>query len=103
MHRLLLLMLILPGIASAVEKLPYSVLDYPGEIELRQYPAHNLAITQVKGGFKAAGSEGFRRLVTYIFGSNAGDRKIAMTAPIMQSAVAADQYQLSLFMPSQIA
>ena len=103
MQHLLLLMLILPGIASAVEKLPYSVLDYPGEIELRQYPAHNLAVTQVKGGFKAAGSEGFRRLVTYIFGSNAGDRKIAMTAPIMQSAVAADQYQLSLFMPSQIA
>ena len=35
MQRLLLLMLILPGMASAVEKLPYSVLNSLGETELR--------------------------------------------------------------------
>ena len=103
MCRIVLLFLALPGTVLAIEKLEYETLESHDGIELRQYPAHNLAITQVQGGFKVAGSEGFRRLVAYIFGGNANNQKIAMTAPIMQSSAAENQYQLSLFMPVQFA
>jgi hypothetical protein len=103
MYRIVLFLLVLPGTVLAIEKLEYQALEPQDSIELRQYPAHNLVVTEVKGGFKTAGSEGFRRLVAYIFGSNANNQKIAMTAPIMQSSIAVDQYQLSLFMPAQFS
>jgi hypothetical protein len=56
---------------------------YPG-FELRRYEAHVVAEVQVAGSFEAAGNRAFGSLVGYIGGRNAGGRRMAMTAPVLQ-------------------
>lgn len=72
------------GIRSGTEEPPFTVLDRPGAIEIRQYGARAAAETTVEGAEVPARSEGFRRLAGYIFGRNAGSARIAMTAPVAQ-------------------
>lgn len=56
------------------------------EFEVRRYQARIVAETNVAGDRKQAESAGFRRLAGYIFGGNQTKTKIAMTAPVGQSA-----------------
>ena len=69
---------------SRVEQATYEVLRSEGSIEIRRYPSMIVAEVVVEGGRATAISRGFRRIAGYIFGANAGARKIAMTAPVMQ-------------------
>jgi hypothetical protein len=69
----------------AIETLAYTVVERFDDIEIRQYDGYVVAETEVDGDRRAATNEGFRRLAGYIFGSNHGDRKIAMTAPVLQA------------------
>lgn len=69
----------------AIETLAYTVIERFDDIEIRQYDGYVVAETEVDGDRRAATNEGFRRLAGYIFGSNHGDRKIAMTAPVLQA------------------
>jgi hypothetical protein len=71
--------------ASGVEEPAFRVALAEGEFEIRQYPPVILAETLVEGEWRAAGNTGFRRLANYIFGGNAGSKKIPMTAPVSQS------------------
>ncbi|MEL6298150.1 MAG: heme-binding protein [Pseudomonadota bacterium] len=65
-----------------VEEAPYAVIEARNAFEIRAYPAIAIAETRVNGvGFDANGTA-FRRLAGYIFGGNARDQKIAMTAPV---------------------
>ena len=70
----------------AIEKLPYTVLEKEGSFELRRYDTYIVAETIVKGGFKAVGNEGFRRLFEYISGNNQTKQEIAMTSPVTQES-----------------
>jgi SOUL heme-binding protein len=56
-------------------------------IEVRQYVAYTVAETWVSGPSSEAGNQAFPILAGYIFGKNKGERKFAMTAPVVQSAV----------------
>jgi hypothetical protein len=56
------------------------------EFEVRRYQPRIVAETHVAGDRKQAESEGFRRLAGYIFGGNKTKTKIAMTAPVGQTA-----------------
>lgn len=81
---------LLAGLGAAygytrVEEPSYAVERAAEPFELRRYEARVVAETEVSGDFAEAGNEGFRRLAGYIFGKNAGDSKIAMTAPVGQS------------------
>jgi effector-binding domain-containing protein len=69
-------------LAMAIETPNYKVLARTGEFEIRQYEPRIVAQTVVDGDFDSASSVGFRRLAGYIFGGNASQQKIAMTAPI---------------------
>ncbi|RYE07384.1 MAG: heme-binding protein [Hyphomicrobiales bacterium] len=71
----------------AVEEPKFQIVKSDGDFELRDYPALSVAEVTVGGDRKAASSEGFRLLASYIFGGNAGSSKIAMTAPVVQSPV----------------
>ncbi len=71
--------------ASAVEKLPYSVVEQLEGMELRQYDAHVVASVTMDGNSTEAGNRGFRALFDYIGGNNATDSSIPMTAPVLQS------------------
>ncbi|MEI6374450.1 MAG: heme-binding protein [Actinomycetes bacterium] len=64
----------------------YTVERSYGKWELRRYAPHVLAEVDVQASFESAGSIGFRPLVSYISGRNVSGEKLAMTAPVIQSA-----------------
>lgn len=82
---LLLAALLASTFAMAVEELPYRVLQKNGNFELRDYAAHLVAETRVTADIAEAGNIGFGRLFRYISGSNAAQREVAMTAPVVQA------------------
>jgi len=72
--------------AMAIEEPRFKVLEKDGSFELREYSAYIVAETRVEAGFEDAGSLAFQRLFRYISGNNVAQQKIAMTAPVTQSA-----------------
>lgn len=74
--------------AHAIEQPRYRVEQVlaPDSIEVRRYEPYIVAEVVVPGPAEQAGNQGFSFLGGYIFGKNKGDRKIAMTAPVTQSA-----------------
>ncbi|HEX6248259.1 MAG TPA: heme-binding protein [Nocardioidaceae bacterium] len=66
------------------EQQPYEVLGRFSDFELRRYPEHLVAETEVGGTFELAGNLAFPRLARYIGGHNRRRSKIAMTAPVVQ-------------------
>lgn len=74
------------GIRTGTGEPRFSVAQRVGGAEVREYAPRLAAETVVPGSAEAARGEGFRRLAGYIFGGNAGGARIAMTAPVAQSA-----------------
>lgn len=70
--------------AHAVDEPEWTLVHRDGAFEVRDYAVTIVAETQVSGNRGDAINEGFRRLARYIFGGNAPQREIAMTAPVMQ-------------------
>jgi len=66
----------------------YAVRLRSGNVEYRQYEPYLVAETLVQDSahFDGAGNEGFRRLFRYIAGGNTSRARIAMTAPVSQTA-----------------
>jgi len=71
----------------ATEEPEYQVVRTLGGAELRQYAAYTVAEVLVAGPSSEAGSQAFPILAGYIFGKNKGEKKLAMTAPVTQTAV----------------
>ena len=91
---ILALALITPSMPShAIEEPDYTVVRRLADIEVRQYAAYPVAEVVVPGPADAAGGQAFPILAGYISGKNQGERKLAMTAPVIQAAVAADVVQ----------
>jgi len=72
--------------AMAVEEPAFKSITRDGDIEIRDYPALLAAEAQVEGKRETAINEGFRLIADYIFGNNRQKAKVAMTAPVTQSA-----------------
>lgn len=71
---------------EAVEEPDYQVVrELPG-VEVRQYAGYAVAEVVVPGPSDEAGNRAFPILAGYIFGKNKGERKLAMTAPVTQTA-----------------
>lgn len=68
--------------SSKVEQAEYTVLEKRDGYEIREYPAHIVAQTTIKGNYDAALNEGFSIVAGYIFGGNVKKQGIAMTAPV---------------------
>ena len=62
-----------------------------GDFQLRDYPALTVAEVRVTGSQWGAANRGFRLLAAYIFGANARQQKIAMTAPVIQQRLPVDE------------
>jgi hypothetical protein len=67
------------------EKQPYDLLRTKGAVEVRRYPEHLVAETEVAADFQDAGNRAFRYLFGYISGDNTARQSIDMTAPVMQA------------------
>lgn len=77
----------LPMTSQAVEEPSYVVERQLDAIEVRTYAPYTVAEVVVSADADQAGNRAFPILAGYIFGKNKGDRKLAMTAPVTQSAV----------------
>jgi effector-binding domain-containing protein len=62
----------------------YTIIKAEGSIQIRNYPELLVAEVSVQGERYVAINNGFRILADFIFGNNAGNTKIAMTAPVIQ-------------------
>jgi hypothetical protein len=67
------------------------------QIEIRAYAPRVMAVT----GMTENADSGFRVLAGYIFGGNAEEEKIAMTAPVQQSM--AGEKEMAFMMPAEYA
>jgi len=66
----------------AIDEPPYSVVRTDDTLEVRHYEPYLVAETLVKAPVDEAGNQGFRILAGYIFGGNKGAQRIEMTAPV---------------------
>lgn len=70
-------------LSSKVEQTDYVVMKKMNDYEIREYPAHIVAQTIVKGSYKESMNSGFSIVAGYIFGANTKKESIAMTAPVV--------------------
>ena len=90
--------------AQVTEQQPYEVLEEYPDFELRRYPDHLVAETEVGGPFELAGSVAFPRLARYIGGHNRSSRKLAMTAPVVQEQdPQSRRYVVGFVMPADLS
>lgn len=100
-----IVILVLFGIYSfymgKIEKPTYTVESVLEEgIEIRVYDTMIVAKTELAGAsFDTYGSQGFRNVVSYIFGNNQSQTKIAMTSPVVMEQGA--QSNMYFVMPKQ--
>ena len=70
-------------LSSKVEQTDYVVMKKMNDYEIREYPAHIVAQTIVKGSYRESMNSGFSIVAGYIFGANTKKESIAMTAPVV--------------------
>jgi len=71
------------GIRGGYEEASHTRLEKQGAVEIREYDQLVVVYTEVSQPFEEAGNQAFRRLFRYISGNNAGEKKIAMTTPVI--------------------
>lgn len=88
MLRLLLVLMLaaMPLPSHATEEPDYEVLGTIGKAEVRRYAPYVVAEVVLETSAEEAGTQAFPILAGYIFGKNKGERKLAMTAPVTQTA-----------------
>ena len=88
MHRFLLAVTLaaMPLLSQAIEEPDYVVTRTLDNVELRQYAPYVVAEVVLDASAEDAGSQAFPILAGYIFGNNKGEKKLAMTAPVTQTA-----------------
>jgi hypothetical protein len=88
MHRFLLALALLaaPLVSRAIEEPEFVVERQLGAVEIRRYAPYVVAQVLVQGSAEDAGNDAFRILAGYIFGKNKGERRLEMTAPVMQAS-----------------
>jgi hypothetical protein len=69
---------------SRIETPSYTIVKKETGYEIREYDSYIVAQTQVTGSLNEASSNGFRIIADYIFGNNANNDKISMTAPVVE-------------------
>ena len=80
----LLLSLLLLGCSVSAPEPKYTTVLSDGDFQIRDYGALTVAEVRVTGSQWGAANRGFRLLAHYIFGGNARQQKIEMTAPVTQ-------------------
>ena len=93
------------GGCSIVAKTPepnWTSIRKDGDIEIRSYDPMIVAEVVTKGERYDAINAGFRILAGYIFGGNQGQKKLAMTAPVIQQTTdKKDEWKVGFVMPAE--
>ncbi len=88
--------------AQALEQPQYTVLQKSELYEIRKYEPYIVAEVIVPGPESEAGGQAFSLLGGYIFGKNKGERKLEMTAPVVQMPVAAPSSSTKIEMTAPV-
>ncbi len=88
--------------SSRVEQADYNVLEIKDGYEIREYPAHIVAQTTVKGSYGESMGNGFRIVAGYIFGGNTKKESIAMTAPVVAQKVGGEETSENIAMTAPV-
>jgi hypothetical protein len=101
MHRrsVLVAFLSLPALSMAIEEPAFEVTRKLGEIEIRRMAPYVVAEVRVAGPASEAGNRAFPILAGYIFGKNKGEKKFAMTAPVIQTATPPTPVKMAMTAP----
>jgi len=68
---------------AKTETQPYRIIKSAKDFEIRLYPPAMMAtVTMSAKTYKELSSAGFKKLASFIFGSNTANRNIAMTTPV---------------------
>jgi hypothetical protein len=84
--------------AMSYEEPEYTVLSETPDYEIREYAEHIVAEVDVAGSMGDTGNAAFRILAGYIFGNNAGDEKMNMTAPVETRPLGDGSYTYAFMM-----
>jgi hypothetical protein len=76
----------MPLFSHAIEEPDHQVIKKFDKVELRRYAPYVVAEVVVNASADDAGSQAFPILAGYIFGKNKGEKTLAMTAPVTQTA-----------------
>jgi hypothetical protein len=82
-------------VASAYESPDFALVATGDGYEIRDYAPFVVAQTAITGDFERGRNAAFRRLFGYISGGNAGERKIAMTVPVIQQPRAGERIAMT--------
>jgi hypothetical protein len=86
--------------ANKTEEQKYTVIRKEKDFEIRFYPSATIATIHSNAKtYKELSGPGFRQLARYIFGENAAETQISMTAPVHMD-VNASASTMSFVMPS---
>lgn len=88
-------LLIATSAAQAIEQPKYAVVQTNPDYEIRKYEPYIVAEVVVPGPESEAGGQAFSLLGGYIFGKNKGERKLEMTAPVVQTPVAPAKIEMT--------
>jgi peptide-methionine (S)-S-oxide reductase len=88
--------------SSNVEQAEYVVVKKMDGYEIREYPAHIVALTTVRGSYDNSMNSGFGILAKYIFGGNTKKEAIAMTAPVVMQNTKAQKVSESIAMTAPV-
>jgi len=88
--------------SSRVEQTDYTVVKKMNGYEIREYPAHIVAQTTVKGAYGESMGNGFRIVAGYIFGGNTKKESIAMTAPVVAQSGKSEKISESIAMTAPV-
>jgi len=101
---LVIIIILISGIYAVTkaktETRKYQVITTRGNFEIRFYPEAILATVKINGTYDNSKNSGFGVLAGYIFGGNAENTKIAMTAPVSMS-VGDNTNTMSFVMPAE--
>lgn len=95
----LLAQIVLAKTILRTEKQNYTVIEKDRKIEIRKYSKAIFASITMKGQYNDMATNGFRVLVSYIFGNNHSNSKIKMTAPVRM--LLDDSTTMSFVIPSK--
>jgi SOUL heme-binding protein len=87
------------GLRHGTEEPRHTVEKLTANVEIRRYGPRIAAETAVTADEESARSEGFRRLAGYIFGANRTATKIAMTASVAQEPRRSDGEKIAMTAP----
>jgi len=91
------LLLLSMALSDSYKEPQYNLIKKDGKIEIRQYSEYVIAKTSLNQGDTKEDNNMFRTLAGYIFGGNANNQSIPMTAPVITKNDGSD-YDMIFFM-----